>query len=567
MSTRAISTVLLVLAASACALLASVPGLPRRDTGSSAAPAAGACTSFCLKNGDHCVFGANMDGTTDQEGHLVVNPRHVLKTAWEPSTSGEYARWISRYGSVTLNTVGPQLPWAGMNEAGLMISSMSLTEAEEPAPDERTPLVSPLWVQYQLDNAATVGEVVASDSQIRPTLEYGHYLVCDRTGECAVIEFLGGEMVVHRGAALPVQALANSSYQDSLTALADGNYWKVTVFSVADDSPAADAGIREGDWILAVDGTELAGAESMETFYSIIAQHQAGDDLSLKVVHPGETSPATVVWEMAPLPDDTSRYTLPPGVPLQVLSLGFLPTYPGDFITRFITASQWVKAFKPTGSEEAVTYAFDALKAVSVEDTVFSVAFDPVALRFYLRSSRNPEVRYVDFAEFRLSCQAPIRVVDAQAAGAGDISGNLIEYSHKAALAHSLAAITNMWQVDYSPFTIEILLAGVDSYSCLEGNPSALASPARYVETHPVRLPPLVTWTMMVLVKRIGPVWLVAGLLSLVVAHRQSGAGTTTSWRAELVLGLAAVLLGPLGWLGYRLLTRQPGRRAVDRGQ
>jgi len=530
------------------------------------APAAGACTSFCLENGDHCVYGANMDGGT-QEGQLVVNPRHVLKTAWEPGTSGEYARWISRYGSVTLNAVGPQLPWGGMNEAGLMISSMALTEAEAPAPDERTPLVSPLWIQYQLDNSSTVGDVVASDASVRPTLEYSHYLVCDRTGECVVFEFLDGEMVVYRGAALPVQALANSSYQDSLTALVDGNYWKVTVFSVADGSPAADGGIRGGDWILAVDGTELHGVESMETFYSIIAQHQAGDELSLKVIHPGETSPATVVWEMAPLPEDTSRYVLPSGVPIQVVSLGFLPIYPGDLITRFITAAEWVEAFKPTRSEEAIAYAFDALEAVSVEDTHFSVVFDPVALRFLLRSSLNPQVRYIDFAELDFSCQARIRVLDAQAAGAGDVSGDLVEYSHKATLKHELSVITNMWQVDYSPFTIETLLAGVESYSCLYGNPSALASPARYMETHPVRLPPLVTWTMMVLVKRVGPVWLVVGLLSLVVAHRQSGAGTTTSWPAKLVLGLAAVLLGPFGWLGHRLLTRRPGRRGTDRGQ
>jgi hypothetical protein len=498
--------------------------------GSSAALQPSACTSLCLENGDHCVFGANMDGSI-QEGQLIVNPRHVLKTAWEPSTSGEYARWISRYGSVTLNAVGPQFPWAGMNEAGLMISTMALVEAEAPAPDTRTPLVSPLWIQYQLDNSGTVGEVVASDALIRPTLEYGHYLVCDRTGECAVIEFLDGEMVVYRDAALPVQALANSSYQDSITALADGNYWKVTVFSMAGDSQAAEAGIREGDWILAVDGTELTGVESLEAFYSIVAQHQAGDELRLTVIHAGEITPTAVVWEMAPLPDDTSRYTLPPGIPIQALSLGFLPTYPGDFITRFITAAEWVEDFEPAGSEEAVAYAFDALAAVSVEDTVFSVVFDPVALRFYLLSSRNPQVRYVDFAELEFSCQAPIRMLDAQAAGADDISGDLIEDSHGANLEHELSVISSMWQVDYSPFTIETLLTGVESFSCLEGNPSALASPALYVETHPPRLPPLVTWTMLMLLKRLWPVWLVMGLGSLAFVARRLGGATKSSRR------------------------------------
>jgi penicillin V acylase-like amidase (Ntn superfamily) len=514
------------------ALLAGGPGpstfqgSAHADT-SSAGLKKGGCTSLCLENGDHCIFGANMDGGS-QEGQLVVNPRHVLKTGWEASTSGEYARWISQYGSVTLNPTGPQLPWGGMNEAGLMISSMALTEAEASSPDERRPLISPLWIQYQLDNSSTVADVVASDALVRPTLEYSHYLVCDRTGECAVIEFLDGETVVYRGASLPVPALANSSYQDSLTARSDGNYWKVTVLSVAADSQAAEAGIREGDWIRAVERTELAGVDSMGTFYSIVAQHQAGDELMLTVVHPGETEPSTVAWEMARLPEDTSRYILPPGVPVQAVSLGFLSTYPGDFTTRFITAAEWVEAFEPAGSEEAVAYAFDALEAVSVEDTYFSVVFDPIHPRFLLRSSRNPKVRYVDFAELDFSCQAPIRVLDAQAAGSGNVSADLTEYSHGASLKHELSVITNMWQVDYSPFTVETLLTGVESYRCMEGNPSALASPALYVEAHPPRLPPRVTWTVLVLLERSWPAWLVVGLGCVALVARRLRRTTTT---------------------------------------
>ena len=54
-----------------------------------------ACSSFCLDNGDHCVFGTNQDNPIDA-AMLVVKRRQVLKTAWEPSTTGEYARWISR---------------------------------------------------------------------------------------------------------------------------------------------------------------------------------------------------------------------------------------------------------------------------------------------------------------------------------------------------------------------------------------------------------------------------------------------------------------------------------------
>jgi choloylglycine hydrolase len=176
-----------------------------------------ACTSFCLDQGDHCVFGANQDNDVDR-GLVVVKPRGRLKTSWEPSTTGRYARWIAKYGSLTLDYAGLELAWAGLNEAGLMISTMALGATENPHPDERPPLISPLWVQYQLDNHATVEEVIASDDQVRITGNVDHFLVCDARGECAVIEFLNGQMVAHRGDALPVAVLANSTYPGSLDA-------------------------------------------------------------------------------------------------------------------------------------------------------------------------------------------------------------------------------------------------------------------------------------------------------------------------------------------------------------
>jgi penicillin V acylase-like amidase (Ntn superfamily) len=176
-----------------------------------------ACTSFCLDNGDHCVFGANQDNPIDA-GMVSVKRRQVVKTAWEPSTTGEYARWISRYGSVTFDYAGYQLAWAGMNEAGLMMSTMFLMRTENPAPDSRPPLQSPLWMQFLLDSYSTVEEVIASDALVRIKDNVDHFLVCDRTGDCAVIEFLNGEMVYHTGASLPVAALTNNVYQDSVKA-------------------------------------------------------------------------------------------------------------------------------------------------------------------------------------------------------------------------------------------------------------------------------------------------------------------------------------------------------------
>ncbi len=175
-----------------------------------------ACTSFCLGNNGFPVFGTNLDNRI-HEGLLFVNKRNVTKTAWEPSATGEYAKWTSRYGSVTFNFEGYQFAWAGMNEAGLVISTMSLDVTENPPPDERPPLESGFWVQYQLDSASTVEEVIASDSAVRIANTIDHYLVSDRTGGCAVIEFIEGEMVVHTDESMPVRVLTNNTYQESVS--------------------------------------------------------------------------------------------------------------------------------------------------------------------------------------------------------------------------------------------------------------------------------------------------------------------------------------------------------------
>jgi penicillin V acylase-like amidase (Ntn superfamily) len=195
-----------------------------------------ACTSFCLGNGDHCVFGSNQDNPID-DAMLAVKRRQVVKTAWEPSTTGEYARWISRYGSVTFDYAGYQMAWAGMNEAGLMMSTMALMKTQNPAPDSRPPLQSPLWMQFLLDSYSTVEEVIASDAQVRIKDNVDHFLVCDRKGDCAVIEFLDGEMVYHTGESLPVAALTNHSYQDSVKAWREDSLDKDSLgrFAIAAD--------------------------------------------------------------------------------------------------------------------------------------------------------------------------------------------------------------------------------------------------------------------------------------------------------------------------------------------
>ena len=75
-----------------------------------------------------------------------------------------------------------------------------LPSTQNPAPDERPALTA--WVQYQLDNSRTVGEVMASDKAVRISSAMPmpiHFFVCDREGNAAVVEFLQGKLVCHTG--------------------------------------------------------------------------------------------------------------------------------------------------------------------------------------------------------------------------------------------------------------------------------------------------------------------------------------------------------------------------------
>ena len=178
-----------------------------------------ACTSFFLHSGDKMVFGRNYDWLTET-GVINTNLRGLKKTSLEIEP-GLTKTWTSKYGSITFNQYGKEFPTGGMNEKGLVVELMWLDETKYPAPDKRPALSVLQWIQYQLDNCATIKEVMATDSVIR-IMSSGapqHYLVADKSGEAATIEFLDGAMKVHSGNNLPYPVLTNNTYQSSVLSL------------------------------------------------------------------------------------------------------------------------------------------------------------------------------------------------------------------------------------------------------------------------------------------------------------------------------------------------------------
>ena len=98
---------------------------------------------------------------------------------------------------------------------------MWLDETKYPSADNRPAIGVLQWIQYQLDNCSTIGEVIATDKKLRIS-QTGttplHYLVADAMGNVATIEFLNGKMVVHKGNDLSVPVLTNNSYDESVKA-------------------------------------------------------------------------------------------------------------------------------------------------------------------------------------------------------------------------------------------------------------------------------------------------------------------------------------------------------------
>ncbi|QJR10857.1 hypothetical protein DSM104443_01927 [Usitatibacter rugosus] len=183
----------------ALALCAALPAVP--------------CTTFCVRGPEGLVFGRNYDYAFG-EGMVLVNARGVEKVSVLERNA---ARWTSKYGSVTFNQYGRDNPMGGVNERGFVVELMELQDTKYPPADSRPQLGSLEWIQYLLDNYASVEEAVTGAKRVRiGTSAPLHFLLADRSGDTAVVEFLNGRMVVRRGETLASRVLANTPYDEDV---------------------------------------------------------------------------------------------------------------------------------------------------------------------------------------------------------------------------------------------------------------------------------------------------------------------------------------------------------------
>ena len=236
-----------------------------------------ACTTFCLRTKDRVLFGRNYDWDIG-DGLIFVNKRGVAKVA----SGGEVpnpAKWVSRYGSVTFNQYGRENPTGGMNEAGVVVEELWLDETQYPS-DKNVPVVDTQeWIQYELDTSATVAEAIVNARKVRIDSDVKvHFLIADRFGNAATIEFLKGSLVAHTGRELAIQALTNDTYSKSIA------YLKVATAEKATSSGSLERFYRAAHRTLSFEKEPRNEQEAIDYAFDIlsnVAQDPAGTQWSI----------------------------------------------------------------------------------------------------------------------------------------------------------------------------------------------------------------------------------------------------------------------------------------------
>jgi len=161
-----------------------------------------ACSRVLWASPDGQVIVGRTQDWTERAGHAFrVFPRGIERVG---AVNENPRTWTSKYGSLVL-TAYDAATHEGVNEEGL--SGHILYLAEEAAFGERDPSLQAIsvmkWLQYYLDNFATVAEAVAAtetiDFQVVPLIlpngfpTLVHMSLSDKSGDSAVIEYRDGK--------------------------------------------------------------------------------------------------------------------------------------------------------------------------------------------------------------------------------------------------------------------------------------------------------------------------------------------------------------------------------------
>lgn len=267
------------------------------------------CTVFKLQTdeGSKFIVGKNYDTPDPCYGMIFTNQRNIEKKALilQPEIPKQ---WKSSLGSITFSQVGKEFPSCGMNEAGLIVEQTTLWNTVYPDRDHRPAVKELQWIQYMLDTCATVDEVIDSLSELRVAQEAARiqYFVCDKTGDCALIEYVLGKEVIFRNEELPYPVIANDMYQTSVNYLRihrgyggkkeltkssfSIDRFAITVNEIENrkDNRRIDRELEEGFFILQQSEFEQTQWQVIYQPYTKTMGYRSKRSTQLKMIHLGE---------------------------------------------------------------------------------------------------------------------------------------------------------------------------------------------------------------------------------------------------------------------------------------
>jgi choloylglycine hydrolase len=188
----------------------------------------------------------------------------------------------------------------GLNEKGLVANMLYLAESEYPPLSDRRPaLMISAWVQYLLDNCATVDEAVklmarqnfrmvtvSSPNGIKGSV---HVSVSDATGDSAIFEYVKGRLVIHHDRRY--QVMTNSPIYAEQLAL--NEYWKQIGGTVMlpGTNRAADRFARASFYINAARQSADA-REAVATVFSVMCNVSVPRGIST----PAQPNISSTIW-------------------------------------------------------------------------------------------------------------------------------------------------------------------------------------------------------------------------------------------------------------------------------
>lgn len=182
------------------------------------------CSVMFLNRESIKILGRNHDWDTDK-GKIIVHKKGLEKETrlWglPQNNSLKPVKWKSKYDNITFHSTVHKknvfIPIGGINSSGLVICQLYVNDDNTTNlsfGNSETGLMASRWVEYCLDNYRDVNEIISKITQIKVINNYhAHWFAADKSGNCAVFEYINGNLVINYGQPLTFPGLTNHTYE------------------------------------------------------------------------------------------------------------------------------------------------------------------------------------------------------------------------------------------------------------------------------------------------------------------------------------------------------------------